>query len=596
MILKKEYLFNKFNLPESDHIFKFYGDNIQESVHIIDWLYQYNKDKMRFISIEYISLSEYVYIYDIGGEKYYFIALAYYHNGAIPYEVRKCITVLDKPDVVVYSVKENKVIMGFETTETGFQGNATWQRTGRVINFAERKYPFAYLAFYSKTDQSQENIREPGYLFVLMFNLLSLEYATHTMVGFSEHPDKSHWLDKKAPQKDMKPPIFNYLYSLIIGKSDLECLENAYYNMKEYYFSDPKLEKTVSEFGSNNLSYMREEGFEKNILENINSEQNIPFFHADKLVFEFNPTKINKEKFKQFFPDIKFMAISKNSTAGITFETAELVSFLNDKTKMYIEDLIENKIEEPTIIIPTKMTKKQNGKLIFTDDPYNGEIIAFANMYRQSFPEANIILLLCDHTNSNEYDVEDAKGRKIYKAIDKYADILIDLDYNVFSNESEKFRVEKRDRYEKIFTTEDDVTSFFGTILHSENIEVSFLNPPSGSWSDIKLLPSNGYYYLQRNEKRGDIAYFDREESIYYVGESKKDYSSLKNSLQDEYFKTKNLSEIIVNKLQNKYPYKTFAIFKGDEDEADKILKDSKFDMVIIVDDSENISLKVFER
>ena len=242
------------------------------------------------------------------------------------------------------------------------------------------------------------------------------------------------------------------------------------------------------------------------------------------------------------------------------------------------------------------MTKKQNGNLIGTDDPYNGEIIAFANMYKQSFPNANILLLLCDHTNQNEYDVESAKSRKIYKAIDKYADILIDKDYNLYSKESEEFRVEGRSRYEEVFVTEDDVTSFFGTILSREGIVPSFLNPPSSSWSDIKLLPSNRYYYLNRNETRGDIAYFDETDNTYYVGESKKNYTTLAATLDVEYAKTENLCSIILNQFPELYDSKKFAIFKGTVEEAQRILENSAFDFVVVINDEDLITLKVIQR
>ena len=77
------------------------------------------------------------------------------------------------------------------------------------------------------------------------------------------------------------------------------------------------------------------------------------------------------------------------------------------------------------------------------------------------------MLLLCDHTSRNEYNVESAKARKVYKAINKYADLVIDLNLNSFSRESENSGVENISRYENTFTTEDDVTSFFGTILMS---------------------------------------------------------------------------------------------------------------------------------
>lgn len=55
--------------------------------------------------------------------------------------------------------------MGFETTSTTLAGNATWQRTGRIINFLEKGIPFGFLAYFSKminqiimSIKSQENL------------------------------------------------------------------------------------------------------------------------------------------------------------------------------------------------------------------------------------------------------------------------------------------------------------------------------------------------------------------------------------------------------------------------------------------------------
>ena len=56
-----------------------------------------------------------------------------YGNEFTEKEIDYVIKELDKPDAVVYSVEDDKVLMGFESTATGLVGNATWQRTGRII-------------------------------------------------------------------------------------------------------------------------------------------------------------------------------------------------------------------------------------------------------------------------------------------------------------------------------------------------------------------------------------------------------------------------------------------------------------------------------
>ena len=599
MLSKNKYSFQKYDLSNKKNTFFVYGDNVTESAQIIEWLYEFNKDKMKFLSVEYNSLSEFIYIFEINNEKYYFTAKAYYRNGRLPYDVRHVIMELDKPDAVIYSNDKQKVLMGFETTSTTLAGNATWQRTGRIINFLEKGIPFGFLAYFSKNDKSDHNVnkkpRKPSALFVLMFCMLSLKYGTPALLGFFEHPDKKQNVDVINPNDDWRENIFNYLFGLIT-EIDNECaLQKCYKNMKKYYLNDNEITHTYDEFGSESLIYLKDDNFEKKIIEDMKNKNNVPFFTEEKLFIEWTPKKIT-EKVHQLFPNIKFFQLSKNCMAGITFETKKLIDILSKKNKKYVEDYISNNINQPTIMIPIKLTKVQNNVLIPTDDPYNGEIPAFANMYLQSFPKANVLLLLCDHTNNNEYDVEKAKNRKIYKSIDKYADIVIDLDLNLFSRVSENSRLESMSKYEDEFTTEDDVTSFFGTILLNEDIKPSFLNPPCGSWSDIHLYPTDKYYYYNRNDERGDIAFFNSKDSMYYIGESKKDYSTLKSTIEKEYEKTRKLSSIILKELNYQYDAKLFTIFKGSKEEAFKVLEESKFDIVVTVDDTDEVTLEVIER
>lgn len=597
MLKKKFYSFDKFNTDVKNK-FIVYGDNLQESTQIIDWLYDFNKDSMKLKSIEYKSLSEYIYIFDINGVDYHFIAQAYYRNGRLPLEVRQVIKELDKPDAVIYSYNDNKVIMGFEVTSTTMAGNATWQRTGRVLNFMEKGIPFGFLAYFSKNDKSDTNInkkpRVPSALFVLLFNILTLKYSTPALVGFFEHPDKNQNIDALNPNEDWRENIFKYLLCLIQNKDGNQYLEKCYKSMKNYYFDSNKKEHTHSEFGANSLEYIRNENFEKNIIMNMKNKINVPFFVKEKLIFDWKPKKIGKT-IKDKFDGIKFYQLSKNCKAGITFQTKCLIEKIQIGKKFYVEDLVRD-VNEPTIIIPIKLTKYEHGILKHTDDPYNGEIPAFANLYLQSFPNANIMLLLCDHTNKNEYIVESAKSRKVYKAIHKYADLVVDLDLNLFSRESEKSGIENINKYETTFTTEDDVTSFFGTILLREGIDPSFLQPPCGSWSDIKLYPTDKYYYYNRDDERGDIAFYNKDKDTYYIGESKKDYATLVSTLCKEYEKTKKLANIILKELDYKYPYKLFAIFKGTKEEAKKILNNSNYDYVVTVSDDEMVTLEVVEK
>ena len=178
LLPKNEYKFKNLEKDEYENgkVFYFYCDNLQEGMHILFWLEEYNKE-MKLIKRGYNGISNYISMYDINGEKYTIIICSFYHNGELPRLVRQIIYKIDKPDVVIYSQDDDKIVCGIENTETGFVGNATWQRHGRIMNFLGNDFPFIFLAYYSKKDISQDAIRKPSALLVLSFFSLSIEYS-----------------------------------------------------------------------------------------------------------------------------------------------------------------------------------------------------------------------------------------------------------------------------------------------------------------------------------------------------------------------------------------------------------------------------------
>lgn len=603
MYKETKYPINKSNYNDGKTFFVF-GDNVLEATQIIDYLYNYNSDKIICSEIEFVSISEQMYVYEINGERYNFVAKGYYHNGELPTKVRHVIKELDKPDAVVYSLDDDEVIMGFESTATGLVGNATWQRAGRIINFIERGIPFGFLAYYSKKDQSnpKNGPRIPSYIFTLMFIATSLKYSTPALLGLYEHEDQSQQLDPLNLKIDMKIDIFKYLLALVTKDENIDvCLENCYQNMKNYYFGNDLLtNKTNKEFGINSLGYIKNKNFNKNIVSDIKNKNNIPLF-TSTLPFDWTP-KNWTNYFNDLFPNVEFKQLSKNCTMGITFNTKELLKVLNEHNSVYVEDFFYREsisnIDEPTVIISFPLTK--GSKHDFTSDPYNGAIPAFAEMYKQSFPKANILIHIRDHSDLNEYDINAAKGQKVYKAITKYADIVIDKSLKIKSKESELAVQDKKNKYVSEKITEDEVTSLLGTLLKIDNFEILFINPPGGSWSDIKLYPYNDFYYVNRDNIRADIVFYNRGLDLYFVGESKDSYSTLNKTLSQEQIKTKALSDELRSQFQEKYNkminIKTFAVFAGNVEQGKEILDSSEFDSVIVISEEEQITITVIER
>lgn len=597
MLSKKEYKFSKVDknsLPD-DRTFMVFGDNLLESMQIIKWLAKFNEEKMKFVRIEYISFSKYVYVYEIDSVEYYFIASSYYRDGKIPDEVMVLITNIDKPDAIIYSLKEKKVVFGFESTSSTLAGNATWQRTGRTINFLNYGIPFAFLAYGSKIDQSDANPgkkpRTPSGIFVLLYLMLSMKYSTPALAGFFDHSDPRQ--SAGIPNiNDFRKDVFIYVFSVLFNKEKSDdCLKKCIKNMCDYYRGNIVKQ---DEFSKKVRNYILSEAFVDTLLQCINSKKKCdPLFEKKDIYFEWNPKGI-KDRIKDMFPQIDIFQLSKNCKAGICFDTRSLIKEIDKNNKIYSSKYL-SKFDEPTIIIPIKLTKTDKGKLIPTDDPYNGEISAFSELYLQSFPNSNIMILLTDHTKLNEYDVELAENRKIYKSISNYASILVDMELKIFNHSTNKADRVNKSKFENTKITEDSVTCFFETILMQENIEPSFINPPCGSWSDMRLYPTDLFYYYKRNDERADIAYYNL--GTYYIGESKDYCNSLKLTIEKEYSKVKKIESILQSNINKKIEYKTFVIFYGDVSEANDIFVISNFDYCAVLSETDkNISMTIMEK
>lgn len=606
LLPKNEYRFKNIEKEEYENgkVFYFYCDNLQEGMHILFWLEEYN-DEMKLIKRGYNGISNYISIYDINGEKYTIIICSFYHNGELPRLVRQIIYKIDKPDVVIYSKNNDKIICGIENTETGFVGNATWQRHGRIMNFLQNDFPFIFFAYYSKKDKSRNTIRKPSPLLVLSFFSLSVENSTPAILSLYDHEDSSQNIVNKDGSKmiDTRKESLKYILSLIMYGKDSEVtrenLKKCFYDMKYYY------KKTIGrvkekELPPKTLELLRKDNFEEEIVKKIESkDKNYPLFFND--IFPWKPVSskkfvVNGEKvgigeyIKNQLCDIDFYQLSPKCPVGITFDTTKLVDRLNEikNTGDYFwEDSLDLNI--PTIVILLKLTK--NGKLVLPD-PYNGRIPAFYELYRQSYGRINCIIYLMDHSNKNEYNPAYAKNMKIYKSINDYATIFVDRDLNILDKNCDKAVRDSRKKYEEE-TTEDNVTCFFETILKMESIKPSFINPPCSSWSDLKLYPTNKFLYLNRDSDRPDIAYYIPEsketyysKGTYYVGESKADYRDFKNEKKYNFQidRINRLIEIIDKKIGIKLTYKKFVIFKGIIEKGREIVEEVRKGLIKHVD------------
>ena len=613
LLPKNEYKFKNLEKEEYEDskIFYFYCDNLQEGMHILFWLEKYNSE-MKLIKRGYNGISNYISIYDINGEKYTIIICSFYHNGELPTLVRQIIYKIDKPDVVIYSQNENKIICAIENTETAFVGDATWQRQGRIMNFIQKDFPFIFFAYYSKKDMSRNNVRKPSPLFMLSFFALSIENSTPAILSLYEHEDVNQNIINKDGSKmiDTRKESLKYILSLIMygQNSDItrENLKSCFFDMKYYYKKEIERVKE-NQLPKKTLNLLRKTDFEEEIVKKIESkDKDYPLFFDDifpwKPVssknFEVDDNKVGiGEYLKNQLDGIDFYQLSPKCPVGITFDTQKLVKKLTElkNTGDYFgEDSLN--LEIPTIMILLRLTK--NGKLELPD-PYNGRIPAFYELYKQAYGQINCIIYLMDHSNKNEYNPNYAKNMKIYKSINTYATIFIDRDLNILDKNCDKVVKDSRKKYEEDIT-EDNVTCFFETILKMEDIKPSFVNPPCGSWSDFKLYPTKKFLYINRDKDRPDIAYYIPEEGkldnngTYYVGESKASYKSFKSEKKynKQIDRINRLITIIDDKIGLELKYKTFIIFKGTEESGRELINEihdgnrKRVDYIIVIEEN----------
>lgn len=613
LLPKNEYKFKNLEKEEyeSGNVFYFYCDNLQEGMHILFWLEEYNSE-MKLMKRGYNGISNYISMYDINGEKYTIIICSFYHNGELPRLVRQIIYKIDKPDVVIYSKNDDKIICAIENTETAFVGDATWQRQGRIMNFIQKDFPFIFFAYYSKKDMSRNNVRKPSPLFMLSFFALSIQNSTPAILSLYEHEDVNQNIINKDGSKmiDTRKESLKYILSLIMygQNSDItrENLKSCFFDMKYYYKKEIERVKK-NQLPKKTLNLLRKTDFEEEIVKKIESkDKDYPLFFDDifpwKPVssknFEVDDNKVGiGEYLKNQLDGIDFYQLSPKCPVGITFDTQKLVKKLTElkNTGDYFwEDSLN--LEIPTIMILLRLTK--NGKLELPD-PYNGRIPAFYELYKQAYGQINCIIYLMDHSNKNEYNPNYAKNMKIYKSINTYATIFIDRNLNILDKNCDKVVKDSRKKYEEDIT-EDNVTCFFETILKMEDIKPSFVNPPCGSWSDFKLYPTKKFLYINRDKDRPDIAYYIPEEGkldnngTYYVGESKASYKSFKSEKKynKQIDRINRLITIIDDKIGLELKYKTFIIFKGTEESGRELINEihdgnrKRVDYIIVIEEN----------
>ncbi len=137
--------------------------------------------------------------------------------------------------------------------------------------------------------------------------------------------------------------------------------------------------------------------------------------------------RYNKTRLLSLLQKAKIRTLSylKGATkVGFVLNTPKLISFLDSiypSNRGKFSNQLNPKI--PTLIIPTLMFQKKDGKYIYKVDPGTGEIVAFAELLARNIKNVksmNIIIYV--HV---EGPYEFSTTTKLFRAIKRYADCLI---------------------------------------------------------------------------------------------------------------------------------------------------------------------------
>ena len=453
---------DKYSQLENLYEFILYSDNILEGISVLNDL-SLKDDFLHFEYVVYEPIDQPIYIFSDSENNNYAIKICGdYNKWELPKDVSEIVKYIDLPDYIFYSIKNQKVILAGENTETASVGNSQWQREGRKIAAARLGVPFIYQTFYSGRDESQNTIREPTSLQAYNHIVYSIRYKTPSFVAYFENNFKNSQI-RSRQDIDAKDLFIKYIKILIkndINTENINTRKNIEKNfflhminyLKETKISlkkskqrmrlkddlpclDKKLYKAIENnsdiFAQGIVDFIYEQDIDKK----CSYIQKSKILDFKKKQFQIWKPKIQKkdylENFLNFLNKKNKIPISYISNGKIGFANKKLCKeFLLDKFKSYRYDILKvfDKFHnECAIIFPLRIHKLSNKKLTFSPDPESGEIVAFSELFAKNLKneKTRLIIGYCTVDTPSNFNLDDKYGEKLHKAIFRYIDILI---------------------------------------------------------------------------------------------------------------------------------------------------------------------------
>ncbi|WP_148789944.1 hypothetical protein [Campylobacter concisus] len=526
---------DKYSQIENLYEFILYSDNILEGISVLNDL-SLKDDFLHFKYVVYETIDQPIYIFSDSENNNYAIKICgNYNKWELPKDVSEIVKYIDLPDYIFYSIKNQKVILAGENTETASVGNSQWQREGRKIAAARLGVPFIYQTFYSGRDESQNTIREPTSLQAYNHIVYSIRYKTPSFVTYFENNFKNSQIRSRQDidakdlfikyikilikndinsenintRKNIEKKIFlhmiNYLKETKISskknkqrmrlKDDLPCLDEELYKT---------IENNSDIFAQGIVDFI----YEKDIDKKCSYIQKSKILDFKKEQFQIWKPKIQKKDYLEIF--LNFLN-KKNKTpisyiggGKIGFANKELCKdFLLDKFKPYKNDILKvfDKFHnESAIIFPLRIHKLSNKKLTFSSDPESGEIVAFSELFAKNLKneKTRLIIGYCTVDTPSNFNLDDKYCEKLHKAIFRYIDILILDNSKIYFPEPytmqlSNFKPKNILKTKRVDYSEEVcvVSTYLNQSTINSNWDLCFIHTHHSSWQQLVVFKDN---------------------------------------------------------------------------------------------------------
>ena len=628
----------QYNKIVNNNEYLLFADNILEGIELLNEL-TFSQNYLSFYAIVYEPMDQPIYIFEDSNKHKYSIKICgAYSKWNLPLSVSKIVNYIDLPDYILYSIKNQKVILAGENTETASVGNSQWQREGRKIAAALEKAPFIYQTFYSGRDESQNTIREPNSLQVYNHLIYSIRYKTPSFVAYFENNFKNSQTRIRSPL-DSKNIFSDYIKAILLCDADQnssnldikKALEKEFFVHMINYLKESKYgdlnKKTQKSRLSKDLPYLSKiifddlikntDKFVNDLIEYIYEKNNIKInkylqnlkllsFQFEKFTEwkSYNNKNNIKELISYFINNNKKLTTYTTGNTKIGFgDTKTCENFLTNKFPKYasrISKILKSSTYPITLLMPLRIHKLSNGKLTFSPDPESGEIVAFSEMFSKDFKNKKVMPIIgyCIVDTPSNFDILAKKGDKLYKAIAENIDILIINNSQVYFDLENKYLNEDYMPKNIIYTTPKSTTeemAIVSTFLNQTTIKSSwqlcFIHTHHSSWQQLALHSSTGIIQdkIDRKSVKVDLILQDKNQFMISEGKDtfmnflndKKIASAMKSASQkiDELYKKANIQfDAFIFNLQTNPKKDPLYYVKCEVDKINGAIKNHHFD------------------